>query len=118
VARHRAHRLWRRRAAASWALTRRDSDGGVGAAGGQGGEVVDELQRREGQCGAPIALGLGQAVDDLMPVDLLEPFQGEGRASTITQQLFQSRPIMAGNAYRSVKDDHPHAGAHPHRCWP
>jgi hypothetical protein len=38
-----------------------------------------------------------------MPVALLEPFQGEGRASTITQQPLQSRPIMAGNAYRSVK---------------
>ena len=51
----------------------------------QGGRVVDELQRGEGQSGAPIAPGLGQAIDYLVPVDLLEPFQSERRASTGAQ---------------------------------
>ncbi len=35
---------------------------------------------------------LAQAVDDLMRVDLLEPFQGEWRARAITQQPLQSPP--------------------------
>jgi hypothetical protein len=34
--------------------------------------ALDELQRGEGHRGAPIAPGLGQAVDDLMRVALLD----------------------------------------------
>jgi hypothetical protein len=52
----------------------------------------------EGQSGAPIARGLGQAVDDLMRIDWLKPFQGEGRACTIPQQSFQSRSSRSSPA--------------------
>ena len=49
----------------------------------QGGEMVDELQRGEGQRGAPVALGLRQTIDDPVLVDLLDPLKGEGRARTV-----------------------------------
>lgn len=42
-------------------------------------------------------------VDDMMRVDLLKPFQGEGRARAMAEHALQSRPITAGNADRSVK---------------
>lgn len=50
--------------------------------GDQGREVVDELQRDEGQRGAPVALGPRQAIDDPLIVDLLEALKGEGRTGT------------------------------------
>jgi len=42
-------------------------------------------------------------VDDWMRGGLVEPFQGEGRASTIAQKSLQTRPNLAGNAYRRIK---------------
>ena len=51
-----------------------------------GGDAVDELQRGEGQRGTSVALGLGEAVDDLLlPVarsGLLNPLKGERWACT------------------------------------
>lgn len=49
----------------------------------QGGEVVDKLQRAEGQRGASVALWLGQAVEDPVLVDLLDALKGEGRACAV-----------------------------------
>jgi len=49
----------------------------------QGGEVVYELQRGEGQRGAPVALWFWQAVDDPILVDLLDALKGEGRAGAV-----------------------------------
>ena len=51
----------------------------------QGGQAVDELQRREGELRAPIAPGLRQMIDDLVRVDRLDPFQGERRAGAVAQ---------------------------------
>ena len=52
----------------------------------QRGQPLDQLQGRQAQLGAPIGLGLGEAIDELIVADLLEPLQGEGRPSTIAQQ--------------------------------
>jgi hypothetical protein len=49
----------------------------------QGDEVVDELQRGEGQRGAPVALWFRQAKDDPLIVDLFDALKGEGRAGAV-----------------------------------
>ena len=49
----------------------------------QGGEMVDERQRGEGQRGASVALWFRQTLDDPVCVDLFDPLKGEGRARTV-----------------------------------
>jgi hypothetical protein len=49
----------------------------------QCGQTLDQFHGREAQLGAPIGLGPGQAIDELVVTDLLEPLQGEGRPRTI-----------------------------------
>jgi hypothetical protein len=44
----------------------------------QCGQALDQLQGRQPQLGAPIGLGLGEAIDELVVSDLLEALQGEG----------------------------------------
>ena len=51
----------------------------------QGGEVVDERQRGEGQRGTSVALGLRKTIDDLLLADLLDALKGEGRARAVAQ---------------------------------
>ena len=51
--------------------------------GDQGGEVVDELQRGEGQGGSPVALWPRQTTDDPLFVDLFDPLKGERRARAV-----------------------------------
>ena len=74
--------------------------------------MVDELQRGEGQRGAPVALGLGQAIEDPLIVDLFDALKGEGRAGAIAQQPFQSGPVVAGDAHASVERE---AAVVPHK---
>ena len=49
----------------------------------QGGEMVDELQRGEGQRGAAVALWLRQTINDPVFVDLFDPLKGERRACAL-----------------------------------
>jgi hypothetical protein len=42
--------------------------------------MIAELQRGEGQRGAPVALGLRQTTDDPVFVDLFDALKGEGGA--------------------------------------
>ena len=49
----------------------------------QGGEVVDELQRDEGQRGAAVALGLRQTLDEPVLVELFDPLKGERWACAV-----------------------------------
>ena len=51
----------------------------------QGGEVVDERQRGEGQRGTSVALGLRKTIYDLLLADLLDALKGEGRARAVAQ---------------------------------
>jgi hypothetical protein len=44
-----------------------------------------------------------QPADDLVGPDLSQPFQGERRAGTVTQQPFQPGAIVAGNPHRGVE---------------
>ena len=69
----------------------------------QGDEVVYELQRGEGQRGAPVASGLGQAIDDPLIVGLFDALKGEGRACAVAQQPFQSGPVVAGDTHASIE---------------
>jgi hypothetical protein len=71
--------------------------------GDQGGEMVDELQRGEGQRGASVALWLRQTLDDPLIVDLFDPLKGEGRAGAVAQPPLQSGPVVAGDAHASVE---------------
>jgi hypothetical protein len=54
----------------------------------QGGQMIDQRQRREGERRGVVALGAGQAVDDPLLVDPVETLECEGRARTVTQQIF------------------------------
>ena len=45
--------------------------------------VTSRGDRRETQLGAPVGLGLGEAIDDLVAGELLEALQREGRARSI-----------------------------------
>ena len=107
---HRARRRWRPGAVVHWVPAPHGSGGG--AAADQGREVVDELQRGEGQRGGPVALGLGQAIEDPLIVDLFDALKGEGRAGAIAQQPFQSGPVVAGDAHASVERE---AAVVPHK---
>ena len=69
-----------------------------------GRETVDQRQRGEGQGHAPVALGPGQAVDNVLIVDEMETFKRNGRAGTIAQQPLQAsaqvgpaRQLASGN---------------------
>jgi hypothetical protein len=53
-----------RPAAVSWVPARHGSDAVEAWRRDQGGEAFDELQRGDGELGATIALGLGQAIDE------------------------------------------------------
>jgi hypothetical protein len=57
----------------------------------QGGEMIDELQRGEGQRGASVALGLRQTLDDPVVVDLFDALKGKRLACTVARPLFQTR---------------------------
>jgi hypothetical protein len=69
----------------------------------QCGQTLDQFQGREAQLGAPIGLGLGEAIDELVVGELLEPLQREGRASTIAQQPLQPGPIRPRDAHRGIE---------------
>ncbi len=69
----------------------------------QGGEMVDERQRGEGQRGASVTLWLRQTIDDPLIVDLCDALKGEGRACTVAKQPLQSGPVVAGDAHRGVE---------------
>ena len=49
----------------------------------QSGEMVDELQRGEGQRGASVAPWLRQTLDDPVCVDLFDPLKGERQACAV-----------------------------------
>jgi hypothetical protein len=49
----------------------------------QRGQPLDQLQGCEVQLRAPVGLGLGEAIDELVVGELLEPLQGKGRARAI-----------------------------------
>ena len=49
----------------------------------QRGQPLDQFQGREAQLGAPVRLGLGEAIDELVVAELLEALQGEGRARAV-----------------------------------
>ena len=51
--------------------------------GDQGGEMVDEHQRGEGQRGASVTLWLRQTIDDPVFVDLFDALKGERWACTL-----------------------------------
>jgi hypothetical protein len=51
--------------------------------GDQGGEMVDEPQRGEGQRSASVTLWLWQTLDDPVFADLFDPLKGERRACTV-----------------------------------
>jgi hypothetical protein len=55
----------------------------------QCGQPLDELQGRQVQFDVPIEPQLGKAIDQLVVADVLEPLQGEGRPSTVAQQLLR-----------------------------
>jgi hypothetical protein len=44
----------------------------------QRGQTLDQFQGREAQLGAPIGLGPGDAIDELVVGELLEPLQRKG----------------------------------------
>ena len=44
----------------------------------QRGQALDQLQGRKPQLGAPIGQRLGEAIDELVLAELLDPLQGEG----------------------------------------
>lgn len=53
----------------------------------------------------PVGTWLGQVVDQPVQVQLFEPFSGEGRSGTITQQPFQPAPIICLDAYLGVEGE-------------
>ncbi|MEA3274904.1 MAG: hypothetical protein U9Q81_06345 [Pseudomonadota bacterium] len=69
----------------------------------QGGQVVDELQRGERQGCVTIAQGLGQMVDNLVFVDLLDPVEGEPRAGAVTQQPLPPCPAAPADTHRGIE---------------
>ena len=62
------------------------------------GELVDQLQGREGQTRGAIALDSGQAVDRLRIAVPLKPFEAKGRAGAIGQPPRKAPSILAGNS--------------------
>ena len=48
-----------------------------------GREMINQLQRREGQQRASVPLGSGQAIDNVLIVEQIETFERERGAGTI-----------------------------------
>ena len=49
--------------------------------------------------------GLGEVVDQAVPIQLLDALGGEGRASTVAQQPFAPAPIVGRDAHRRVQGE-------------
>jgi hypothetical protein len=73
----------------------------------QRGQPAEQFERCQAQLGAPIGLGLGQAIDELVVADLLEPLQCKGRAGAITQQPFQPGAVGAFDAHCGIQRETP-----------
>ena len=73
----------------------------------QRGQPVEQFERREAQLGAPIGLGLGEAIDEPVVADLLEPLQRKRRAGAIAQQPFQPGAVGAFDAHRGIQGEAP-----------
>jgi hypothetical protein len=69
----------------------------------QRGQPLEQFQGTQPQLGAPVRLGLGEAIDELLVAGLLEPLQRKGRARAVAQQPLQPDAVVAFDADRSIQ---------------
>ena len=72
-------------------------------------EPLEELQRGERESGAAARCGMGETIDDALggPPCLtvgadLEPFEGEGRTGTVTQESFEPSTVTGRDVHRGI----------------
>ena len=70
------------------------------------GEAREQLERGQRQGGCP-RTGLGTVVDEMLGIELMQPFQGEGWASAIAQQAFTPGTIGRLDAHRAIDRETP-----------
>lgn len=68
----------------------------------QGGDLVDQFERRQHQFAGAVGARFGAAIDQMPGVPLLQVLQREGRARTVAQQPFESHPVGAVDAHRGI----------------
>ena len=64
---------------------------------------IAQLQRAERQLGGANGLRLGQMIAEMLVIDGLEVLESEGRASTVTQQPFQTGTIPSRNPHCGIE---------------
>ena len=69
----------------------------------QRGDATDQLQRREDDLGAPVRTRFGQAVDQPLRVELLQPVCCEGRTSAVAQQTLQALAVVGLDAHARIQ---------------
>ena len=69
----------------------------------QRGDAADQLQRREDDLGAPVRTRFGQAVEQPLRVELLQPVGGDGRMSAVAQQPFQALAVVGLDAHARIQ---------------
>jgi hypothetical protein len=79
----------------------------------QRGQPLDQFRGREAQLGAPIRLGLGGAIDELVVAELLEALQRKRRARAVAQQALQPGAVGALDAHRGIQRKRSSSGS---RC--
>ena len=83
----------------------------------QRGEARDQLQRgKDLRAVTAAGAGFSGLVDQVLGIQLLQPFQGKGRTGTVAQQPLQSRPVSRLDAYRSVHRQPAAIGPRLHRA--
>jgi hypothetical protein len=73
----------------------------------QCGQTLDQFQGTEAQLGAPVGLGLGQAIDQLVVAELFEPLQRKRRARAVAQQTLQAGAVGAFDPDRGIQREAP-----------
>jgi hypothetical protein len=60
----------------------------------QGGETLDQLEWGQHQAGAAARSWLDALIDQVLGIDLTQPFQREGQPGAVAQQPLQAQAIV------------------------
>ena len=69
----------------------------------QRGDATDQLQRREDDLGAPVRTRFGQAEDQPLRVEFLQPVGSEGGTGAVAQQAFQALAVVGCEAHARIQ---------------
>lgn len=69
----------------------------------QRGEAIEQFEGRQDLADAPARSRLGALIDEVLRIDLPQPFLREGRAGAVAQQALPPLPVVPFDAHASVE---------------